>query len=486
MAGISSIARHIGRILLIVLLLSGGTALHAGRLEGGEFRTNSTTGSNRSPTPVTFQNPFDTVPIVVALSDQRGNQSASIRITNVTTTGFDALILEPDNWDGGHLDQTAQYIAVEPGRHALPDSSIIEAGRNNIANVQLGPGVAGTASWSTVNYSASLGASVAVLAQIQTANSETANPATTPSRPHITAIVQNANATGFQLALERSQALTGSAPVTETVGWIAMTAGATENFPDINGVTVNWASTVSGFNVRGWDNGCFTENFGLNSTNAVVVAKKNSRRNGDGGWLRYCSKGATTIGLRVDEDTDQDGERSVAAADAESVGIIAFSQPFHADLSAQLSVTKVSQNFVSDVDSNHFALPNASFEYLILVTNSGNAPPNEDSVTVTEQLPPDTALFVNDFAGAGSGPVEFIQGTPTSGLDPVIYSSLGSTTDAISFSIDGVNFNYTPVPDGDGYDSAVTHFRVAPAGFFAADRGSGSPSFSLRFRARIE
>jgi len=474
-------------LLCAMLCFASIPAAHAGRLEGGTFRTTSTTGgpATRIPTPVSFQNSFDTVPIVVAISDQRGGQSASIRITDITTSGFNAVVLEPDNWDGGHLDQQVQYIAVEPGRHVLPDGSIIEANRTNISNVQLGPGVPGVASWNPITYSAPLGASVAVLHQTQTANSESATPPATVSRPHITSIVRNANITGFDIALDRSQALTGPAPVTETVGWIAMTAGGNENFSDINGNTINWASRVNASTIRGWADGCFTTNFGLSSASAVVVAKKTSRNNNDGGWFRYCSQNATTIGLRVDEDTDQDGERSVAAANAEQPSIIAFSQPFHANLRASLSVTKVSQNFVSDVDDNHFALPNANYEYLILVTNSGNAPPNQNSVVITEQLPPDTEMHVADFGVPGSGPIAFISGSPAAGLT-YTYTSLASTTDSIAFSTDGTNFNYTPVPDADGYDPAVTHFRLTPTGFFAANRGSGNPSFSLRFRARIK
>lgn len=478
--------RLIAPLLIAIQFLSATTA-HAGRLEAGEIRTIPTTGtgSQRIPTPVTFQNPFDTVPIVVAISDQAGSNSASIRIFNVTTTGFDALMLEPDNWDGRHIAQDVQYIAVEPGRHVLPGGGIIEAAHETISNVQHGSGVAGPTSWANINYTAPLGASVALLSQIQTANSEIGNPPNTASRPHITAIVQNAGSTGFQLALERSQALTGPIPSAEIVGWIAMTAGGNENFPDINGNTINWASRVTGFAVRGWDNGCFAQNFGLSSSTAVVVAKKTSRRNGDGGWFRYCSLGSTTIGLRVEEDTDQDGERSVASGDAEQASIIAFSRPFHANLRANISLTKVSQNFVSTVDANHFSLPGASFDYLILATNIGNAPPNHNSLVITETLPANIEMRVSDFGAPGSGPLEFSQGSPTSGL-AYIFTALNNGADSISFSTDGVNFNHDPTPDIDGFDSAITHFRIQPSGFFAADRGGGSPNFSIRFKARIK
>ena len=77
---------------------------HAGRLEAGSFISNDTLAvGTRVPTPVSFQQTFDVPPIVVAISDQRGSNAASIRITDITTTGFNAVVLEPDNFDGRHL-----------------------------------------------------------------------------------------------------------------------------------------------------------------------------------------------------------------------------------------------------------------------------------------------------------------------------------------------------------------------------------------------
>ncbi|MEL6529985.1 MAG: H-type lectin domain-containing protein, partial [Pseudomonadota bacterium] len=217
-----------------LLLLCFPSQANAGRIEAGVFEAHDTLGSNRTPDRVNFQQQFDTPPIVVAIPSSVGNNSASIRITNVTTTGFDELILEPDNWDGRHLAMDTYYIAVEPGRHVLPDGTVIEAGFTDLSNVQFGSGfTGGVASWSNVTFTAPLLSTPLILHQLQTANSETRDIANQASRPHITSIAQSPSTFGFQLAIERSQANSGPFPSSERIGWIAFPDGANGSFEDI-------------------------------------------------------------------------------------------------------------------------------------------------------------------------------------------------------------------------------------------------------------
>ncbi|MEP3225834.1 MAG: H-type lectin domain-containing protein [Parasphingorhabdus sp.] len=477
-------AQMVSMLVAFGMLLALSAPAFAGRIEAGSFTAHDTF-VNGNTVRVNFQQTFDTIPVVVALADQNGNNSASIRITNISTTGFDELILEPDNWDGRHIVQNVHYIAVEPGRHVLPDGRIIEAGRLNTAATQFGSGfTGGTASWTTVSFSSPLPVTPSVISQIQTANSETRTVATQSSRPHITAITQGLGLSGFQVALERSQANSGPFPSSETVGWIAFPGNLNGSFPDIANSNVTWSTVNTAANIRGWDNGCFTNSFGQNSGSRIVVAKKTSRNNADGGWLRRCSLSSTTIGLRVDEDRDQDNERSVAAGDSETASIIAFSRNFHANLEPDISVSKTSVSFADTLGSG-FALPGATVEYLITVQNNGNAPPNYDSIVITELLPPELDFIVADFGAPGSGPFAFQDGSPASGLScPFI--SLGSMTDCYSFSIDGANFDYVPSDSGDGTDEMVTHIRITPTSFMAPNTGSGATSFALRFKGRID
>lgn len=469
--------------IALVLVAALSSPAHAGRLEAGSFISNDTLAvGTRFPTPVTFQQTFDVPPIVVAISDQRGGNAASIRITDITTNGFNALILEPDNFDGRHLDQVVQYIAIEPGRHILPGGLAIEAGRTNTNAVQFGPGVSGVASFTNVSFSSPLASNATVLTQLQTANSETRDVPSQSSRPHITSLSVNATNSGFNLALERSQSAIGTVQ-TETVGWIAFPSSTSESFPDINGTTINWGASNSGNIVRGWDDGCFNVNLPIVSANIVAVAKKRTRFNGDGGWTRYCTLSSSLISLRIDEDTDLDNERSIAAADAESVAIIAFSQPFHADLRANIEVTKVSAT-ISGTSLNDYTLPGAIREYIITVRNVGNAPPNYATLILSDALPAQIDLLVTDIAGGGSGPVAFT-GVNGTALLAYSFNGLTDTNDSLTF-FDSGNIAIIPSADANGADANVSTFQINPAGTLEGDRGAGPGEFNLRYRARIQ
>ena len=92
---------------------------------------------------------------------------------------------------------------------------------------------------------------------------------------------------------------------------------------------------------------------------------------------------------------------------------------------------------------------------------------------------------VSSIIGApGSGPVAFVNGTPSSALTWT-YSALGNLADDLEFSNDdGATWNYVPVPDVTGVDAAVTDIRMRPKGLMPG-QGTGSPNFQLQFRVRV-
>ena len=68
-----------------------------------------------------------------------------------------------------------------------------------------------------------------------------------------------------------------------------------------------------------------------------------------------------------------------------------------------------------------------------------------------------------------------------------LWIDAASTGDSVSFSTDGSNFSYTPVPDGDGADAAITHVRFALSGAMSAHvDGVTDPSFSLTYGVIVE
>ena len=135
--------------------------------------------------------------------------------------------------------------------------------------------------------------------------------------------------------------------------------------------------------------------------------------------------------------------------------------------------------------ANPKAIPGAHMLYTLIATNQGGGATDGDSVVVTDPVPANTDLFVGDLGVPASGPVLFVDGTTASGLT-YTYGGLTDNGDDIAFSNNnGTSFDYTPVPDGLGFDSDVTHIRINPKGVFNGASGGSVPSFQLRLRVKV-
>jgi len=124
--------------------------------------------------------------------------------------------------------------------------------------------------------------------------------------------------------------------------------------------------------------------------------------------------------------------------------------------------------------TNPKAIPGAIVEYTITVRNEGNRNVDASSIVILDQMPADMAFVPGT-------PVTFTNGSTTSGLNTfsaaamVRYASTPGT---------GGPFTYTPVGVADRNVRAI---RIAPTGTMAAASSATSqPSFTIRFRARLE
>ncbi|MDH5215690.1 MAG: DUF6531 domain-containing protein, partial [Gammaproteobacteria bacterium] len=164
-----------------------------------------------------------------------------------------------------------------------------------------------------------------ILADIQTAANETGNPAATNPTPWLTTGVRNVTATSVQFALERSEVNTGAVTVNETIGYVAIQAGASGSF-SANGGSVGYNAQTTTDTVRGWTNGCYSTGFtSAFAGTPTVVASMNRHDSGEGGWVRRCSLSSSAVGFTIDEDQFLDSERGHTT---EAVGFAAFSQDF--------------------------------------------------------------------------------------------------------------------------------------------------------------
>ncbi len=149
-----------------------------------------------------------------------------------------------------------------------------------------------------------------------------------------------------------------------------------------------------------------------------------------------------------------------------------------------LTVVKLATTYSDPVNGTTLpkAIPGAIVEYQIIVTNPAALPADNNSVVITDPIPAHMDLRVADIGASGSGPVQYLDGSPASGLT-YTFTSLSSTTDDIAFSNNGgSSWTYVPSPGADGTDPAVTHVRINPKGVLNANNGQ----FTVKLRMRIE
>ncbi|MEM7352302.1 MAG: C25 family cysteine peptidase [Acidobacteriota bacterium] len=274
-----------------------------------------------------------------------------MRIRDVTTiptgpcTGasFLASCAEPPGEDGPHVSIDMHFIAITPGARLLANTdgttTLVEAGTTTTQTQQHNCPVAsgcGTEGWDSVAFSTTFPNAPAVLAQIQSVANETSivdptavNPP--PSITWLTSAVQSVSTTGFELALERSEADVGAISSDETIAWLAIEqTGGCRSLDLGGGASVMFEAAATPTQIDGWDDGCnaVPEGYAFDcafSSSPLVVATKRTHNGGDGGWLRRCLLDSNQVVFTVDEDQTQDGERSHID---EAASIVAFANDF--------------------------------------------------------------------------------------------------------------------------------------------------------------
>ncbi len=284
-----------------------------------------------SPTPgfgslqrVNFQRSYPAPPLVFVLPDSSSADPATVRVTNITTAGFDVSVFEPPGEDGNHPAGQISYLAISPGVYNVGGNRV-EAGSLTTSSFQ--SQVLGGDSWQNLSFSSPLSATATLLLELQGSANGSLTAGVTPS-PWLTVTARNVSSAGAEIALERSQTSNGSITSPETIAYLAIASGSSGSFGGPGGQT-QYSTVRSANTVTGWDNGCTTVPVGGNYTAPVVLAGKSTRNGADGGWLRRCSGSGSSVGLTVDEDRSQDSERSHTT---EIASVLAFSRIFDANL----------------------------------------------------------------------------------------------------------------------------------------------------------
>lgn len=354
--------RLLRRIILLIFTLVSLCILlektYAVDLKVNTVTVNSSTGTSGGWVSVTFPSSFSTVPVVVLSPTSENAEPASVRIRNVTTEGFEALVVESAGTDGSTAEMTVDYFAAESGSYTFAGAVRIEVGTIT-TTTQQGRNVSPTG-WELISYTQSF-STPAILTQIQTVNSQTSLDAGIQAEPWLEVAVDDVTSTGFDLALERSESSSGSVTA-ETIGYIIMES---ETEATLEGETFRALRTSN--SIRGWNDGCFSSDFASSfSSRPLTIVSTNSRNGADGGWARRCSLSASSVGITIDEDVDDDSDRSHTN---ESAGVLAISGTFFGtrngkDLAAgQFTIPSgaTASSWTNVVFSTPFASPPAVF-----------------------------------------------------------------------------------------------------------------------------
>lgn len=380
-------------------------------------------------THIDFRKPFSTTPLVFTLMDDLGDPSSSLRIINISTTGFDIYTVEPDGETGVHKRMIdIPYIAIEEGIHSFPNGEIIIAGKINTNNFQ--SKLISGSSYSSISINGT--SNPVVLGQIQTRNNERSDKIVpgSPSRPWITTVINNVTSSSFNIALERSETTIGSLIQNEIVAYLAMNGNINSGdnyFASSNNKKIEFETIHTSTNIAGWDDGFTQFNFAKSYVDPIAAATKNSRNDADGGWLRRGSINSTNIQLTIDEDTSNDNERSHLGL--EKASIIIFSEPFDVNFNAPSGSANLIINEIMYREEN---LGAKNDEFIELYTKTGGE--------IRGYILSDQDSFVYEFPSINLNSGDYV----------IVHSGSGTNT-----SLGNIHHFYadsSPIWDNDGED----------------------------------
>ncbi len=228
-------------------------------------------------------------PVVIASPPTSNDpQPATVRIRNLSSTGFELRI---ENWLSAgttHAPETLNILVTERGSYTLRDGTKIEAGSVTVSN-----------SFSTVNFAEAFSFAPVVLTQVKTANDATA----------VTSRLEKVSPDSFAIKLQRQEASLNSkrkVPLhkqLEEVDYIAWQVGLGEI--NSGGLLYVEAGPTSQHFDHNWAEVRFTDQF---SSLPFFFAAMQTSNDQDPAAMRMKDAGNASVLLRVEEEMSYDAE----------------------------------------------------------------------------------------------------------------------------------------------------------------------------------
>lgn len=218
-------------------------------------------------------------PIVVAKPmSYNGSNPAVVRIRNVRSNGFEVQVQEWDYLDGNHATEMISYIAMESGRHALNDGTIIEASAFELNDSR------------RLSFAGSFDQTPVVVAGVTTYNGGQA----------VAGRIANISTEGFDFQLQEQELNTDGHTI-ETVSYIAWEP----SIGDMDGYSYEVVKHRDGVD-QTFRNIVFSQAF---FSNPVFIADMQTMMGGNPSNVRWQHKSVHGIDVKIDEETSLDSEK---------------------------------------------------------------------------------------------------------------------------------------------------------------------------------
>ncbi|CAM4262235.1 PQQ-dependent sugar dehydrogenase [Zobellia nedashkovskayae] len=240
-----------------------------------------TVEANHTWSNVSFKRDYTNPVVIAGGATYVGSNQSTVRVNNVTGSGFKVRIDEWECWDESHLTETISYIVVEAGVHELANGKLLQAGNTEDRDHQ----------WFTQQFDRSFNETPLVFGQCITENEVEAVNVFFDER--------YTNTSRLRMKLkEQDKAIGGHAP--ETISWIAVEPGSFFE-GDSAFEFLNTGRTVD----HNWHSIDFAQDYG---TNSIFIGKLGSEYGGDAATVRYKQMTGNNVSVFVEEENCGDSE----------------------------------------------------------------------------------------------------------------------------------------------------------------------------------
>ncbi|MGE6650926.1 DUF6701 domain-containing protein [Shewanella colwelliana] len=292
-----------------------------------QFEFGRATLDSKGQASITFNNSYASPPVVMLMPTINGIDGSEVSSDGPATasvssiTSANAMVYQqipPGNRVSAKAMTEIDYFVMEPGYRFLNRGAALQAGKVDTRLYQGSQLPSSGRGYTGVDFNHNFGTKPAMIGQALSRN----------NNRFITTVINNVASagTGFDIAIEASEISLGINS-DETLGYVA---GLGRGSTLVSGAQVLYEfgyalNHGNGNSVRSLAQQCSYTNNYLNTYpgQPITLANKNTRKGGDGGWIRRCLKDSYTgvMSFGLDEDQYRDNDRSHLAED---IGYFAF------------------------------------------------------------------------------------------------------------------------------------------------------------------